>query len=206
MKTSLLSAFAITIALVTSASAQPAPKVEAKPVAAKVQTGSYAVDPDHTQITFAVSHIGLSAYRGRLENASGTLKLDPANLAATSFDVTVPTDSINTPSAKLNDELKSADWLDAKTFPQITFKSKSVAVTGPKTAKVTGDLTLHGVTRPVTLNAVLYGSGENPLNKKYTVGFELDGQIKRSDFGVKTYLPMIGDAVDLTISAAFEKQ
>ena len=142
MKTSILSAFAVALALIGPASAQSAPKAdikadikaETKTVATKVEAGSYAIDPDHTQVTFTVSHIGLSAYRGRLENASGTLKLDPDNLAATSFDVTVPTASINTPSAKLNDELKGADWLDAGAFPQITFKSKSVDVTGPKTA------------------------------------------------------------------------
>jgi polyisoprenoid-binding protein YceI len=102
--------------------------------------------------------------------------------------------------------LKGDQWLDAKANPQITFKAKSVTVTGPQTATVTGDLTLHGVTKPVNLQAKLNGGGVNPLDKKFTVGFELAGKIKRSDFGVKTYLPLIGDEVDLTISAAFEKQ
>lgn len=118
----------------------------------------------------------------------------------------VPTDSVNTPVDKLTDELKGAEWLDAKAFPQIRFKASRVTVTGPSEAKVTGELTLHGVTKPVTLIAKLHGAGVNPLNKKVTVGFDLTGSIRRSDFGVKTYLPLIGDEVDIEISAAFEKQ
>jgi polyisoprenoid-binding protein YceI len=201
MKTSLLSALAIIVALSSSASAQtaaaPAPKIE---------PGAYTVDPYHTQVTFAVSHMGFTEFRGRLGNASGTLQLDADHPAGSSFEVTVTTDSVNTPVDKLTEELKGDQWLDAKANPQITFKAKSVTVTGPQTANVTGDLTLHGVTKPLTLEAKLYGGGINPLDKKFTVGFELAGKVKRSDFGVKTYLPLIGDEVDLTISAAFEKQ
>jgi polyisoprenoid-binding protein YceI len=201
MKTSLLSALAITVAL----SGPIAAETSTKP-AVKIEPGAYAVDPYHTQVTFAVSHMGFTEFRGRLGNVSGTLQLDADHPAGSSFEVTVPTDSVNTPVDKLTEELKGDQWLDAKANPQITFKAKSVTVTGPKTAKVTGDLTLHGVTKPVTLDAKLNGGGVNPLDKKFTVGFELAGKVKRSDFGVKTYLPLIGDDVDLTISAAFEKQ
>jgi polyisoprenoid-binding protein YceI len=200
MKTFFLSALAIIVALSGPASAQtaatPAPKIE---------PGAYAVDPYHTQVTFAVSHMGFTEFRGRLGNASGTLQLDAEHPAGSSFEVTVPTDSVNTPVDKLTEELKGDQWLDAKANPQITFMAKSVTVTGPQTANVTGDLTLHGVTKPLTLEAKLHGGGINPLDKKFTVGFELAGKVKRSDFGVKTYLPLIGDEVDLTISAAFEK-
>jgi polyisoprenoid-binding protein YceI len=201
MKTSLLSALAIALSLSGSVSAQ----TPAEP-AVKIEPGAYAVDPYHTQVTFAVSHMGFTEFRGRLGNASGTLQLDAEHPADSSFEVTVPTDSVNTPVDKLTEELKGDQWLDAKANPQITFKAKSVTVTGPQTAKVTGDLTLHGVTKPLTLEAKLNGGGINPLDKKFTVGFELAGKVKRSDFGVKTYLPLIGDEVDLTISAAFEKQ
>jgi polyisoprenoid-binding protein YceI len=201
MKTSLLSALALTVAL----SGPIAAETSTKP-AVKIEPGAYAVDPYHTQVTFAVSHMGFTEFRGRLGNVSGTLQLDAEHPAGSSFEVTVPTDSVNTPVDKLTEELKGDQWLDAKANPQITFKAKSVTVTGPQTAKVTGDLTLHGVTKPVTLDAKLNGGGVNPLDKKFTVGFELAGKVKRSDFGVKTYLPLIGDEVDLTISAAFEKQ
>ena len=85
--------------------------------------------------------------------------------------------SVDTPVAKLTDELKSDQWLDAKKYPQITFKATSVTVTGPGEAKVTGDFTLHGVTKPLTLTAKLVGGGANPITKKYNVGFELSGKI-----------------------------
>lgn len=185
--------------------AQTAPKSDAARVE-QVESGGYAVEPDHTQIGFGVSHLGFSNFRGRFGDASGTLRLDAGNPSNSSFDVQVPTASVNTAVDKLTGELKSADWLDAKAFPQIRFKASHVEPTGPREANVTGELTLHGVTKPVTLVAKLHGAGVNPLNKKVTVGFDLAGTIRRSDFGVKTYLPLIGDEVVLEISAAFEKQ
>jgi polyisoprenoid-binding protein YceI len=89
---------------------------------------------------------------------------------------------------------------------RLTFVSTKVAPAGKDKAKVTGDLTLHGVTKPVTLDVSLVGAGTNPLNKKVTVGFEATGTIKRSEFGVKTYVPLIGDELHLTIAGAFERQ
>ncbi|MBB5046448.1 polyisoprenoid-binding protein YceI [Rhodopseudomonas rhenobacensis] len=195
----LLPVLAVTLAFTVPALAQTA-------AAPQVEAGTYAVDPGHTQVEFGVSHMGFSNFRGRFSDASGALQLDPKAPAKSTFDVTVPTISVNTPVAKLNDELKGDQWLDAKAFPQITFKATSVTPTGPNEAKVTGNFTLHGVTKPLTLNAKLHGAGVNPLNKKVTVGFDLTGSLKRSDFGVKTYVPLIGDEVDITISAAFEKQ
>ena len=118
----------------------------------------------------------------------------------------VETASVDTPVAPLNDELRGDQWLDARRFPQITFRSTGIIVTGPHAARVTGDVTLHGVTQPLTLAATLQGAGVDPITHKYTVGFELSGRIRRSDFGVKTDLPLVGDDVELTISAAFEKK
>lgn len=173
---------------------------------AAVKSGSFVVDPGHTQVGFSVLHMGFTHYEGRLTNVSGTLDLSAETPASSSLDVSVPVSTVSTTSVKLDDELKSKDWLDAATFPTMTFKSKSVAVTGKGEAKVVGDLTLHGVTKPVTLSAHFVGSGVNPLSKKYTVGFEITGDIKRSDFGVKTYVPLISDAVHLTINGAFEQK
>jgi polyisoprenoid-binding protein YceI len=202
MRTTVFSALAISLVLTGSALAQSAATHDA----AKIESGTYAVDPYHTQVAFGVAHMGFSTFRSRFNTASGTLHLDTQKPAASTFDVQVAVDSVDTPVAKLTDELKSDQWLDAKKYPQITFKATSVTVTGPGEAKVTGDFTLHGVTKPLTLTAKLVGGGANPLSKKYNVGFELSGKILRSDFGVKTYVPLIGDEVDLTISAAFEKQ
>lgn len=188
----------------TAPKAAKAQAVKTEPV--KVESGTYAIDPDHTQVGFMVSHMGFSEFRGRFGDVSGTLQLDGANPAKSSFDIKLPTASVNTPVDKLTEELKAADWLDAKAHPEIVFKSQNVTVTGPRQAKVTGELTLHGVTKKVTLDARLHGAGVNPLNKKVTVGFDLTGTIKRSDFGVTKYAPLIGDEVGLEISAAFEKQ
>jgi len=174
--------------------------------ASKVDAGTYAVEPAHTRVQFAVSHMGFTNYYGDFTQASGSLTLDPKSGAASKLDVTVPVDTVSTTNAKLDGELKSPAWLDAAQFPTMTFKSTKVTRMGPNGARVNGDLTLHGVTKPVILNVTFNGAGTNPLDKKYTVGFEATGKIKRSDFGVKTYVPLIGDSVDLTINGAFEKQ
>ena len=173
---------------------------------AQVQPGTYAVEPQHTQVGFGVSHMGFTTYYGRFSNASGTLELSPKAPASSKLDVTVPVSTVSTTSDKLDEELKGAQWFDAQQFPQMTFKSTKVVTEGKDRAKVMGDLTLHGVTKPVTLTVRFQGAGTNPLDKKYTVGFEATGEIRRSDFGIKTYVPLIGDQVQLMISGAFERQ
>ena len=173
---------------------------------AQIPAGTYAVDPGHTQVGWRVSHMGFSNYAGGFSDVSGTLELQPKNPAAAKLSVKIPVASVTTTSTKLTDELKGDQWLDAAKFPDMTFVSTKVAPAGKDHAKVTGDLTLHGVTKPVTLDVTLVGAGVNPLSKKYTVGFEATGTLKRSEFGVKTYVPLIGDELHLTIAGAFEKQ
>jgi polyisoprenoid-binding protein YceI len=179
----------------------------AAPVLAQtdVQSGTYKVEPAHTEVLFGVMHLGFTTYHGVFSGASGSLVLDSTNPAASKLDVSVPTASVWTPSDKLTEELKGPQWLDAAKYPAMTFRSTSVTPTGATTADVAGELTLHGVTKPVVLKAKFNKAGPNPLTKAYTTGFEVSGVIKRSDFGVSTYVPMVGDDVDLTISAAFEK-
>lgn len=186
--------------------AAPAHAQVANHEASKVEAGTYAVDPDHTQVGFGVSHMGFTTYYGHFSGASGTLVLAPAKPADSRLEITVPAGTISTTSDKLDGELKSEQWFDVAKFPQVTFRSTKVISAGQGAAKVTGDLTLHGVTRPVTLDVHFVGAGTNPLNKKYTVGFQATGEISRSAFGVKTYVPLIGDAVAITLSGAFEKQ
>jgi polyisoprenoid-binding protein YceI len=203
MKTPMLSiALALGLATVGSALAQaPAPRD-----ASKVEAGTYALDPNHTQVVFTVSHMGFSNYTGLFSGASGDLTLDPKAAAASTLNVSVPVASVMTTSPKLDAELKSAQWIDAAQFPVMTFVSTKVVPDGADKATVTGDLTLHGVTKPIVLSVTFVGAGTNPLSKKLTVGFEATGEIKRSDFGVKTYVPLIGDALHLTIAGAFERK
>ncbi len=200
MKTFALSLLPI-IAVAAGASAQPVP---ADADAADVRAGLYKVDPNHTQVTFGVSHMGFSEYRGRFSGVEGTLSLDPKRIAATNLDVSIPVGSVSTTSVTLDGELKSDQWLDATRFPQMRFRSVHVVRTGPGRAQIDGELTLHGATRAVTLQARFVGAGVNPLDKAYTVGFEATGRLSRSAFGVKTYTPLIGDEVTLTLAGAFE--
>ena len=169
-----------------------------------VHPGTYTVEPSHTRIAFAVSHLGFTTWFGDFTGASGTLRLDPTNPAGSTLSVSVPIASVSTTNAKLDSELKEADWLDAAKYPAATFTATRITATAG-TAKVAGTLTLHGVTKPVTFSVKFNGAGVNALDKQYTVGFEVRGRIKRSEFGVTKYIPLVGDDVDLIISAAFEQ-
>jgi polyisoprenoid-binding protein YceI len=171
---------------------------------ATVQEGAYSVEPYHTRVLFSVAHLGFTTWYGEFTKVSGTLNLMPKDVAKSTLEIHIPVASVSTSNAKLDGELKSADWLDATQFPEIVFKSDKITKTGKDTGEVTGTLTFHGVTKPVTLAVKFNAAGVNFLDKKYTTGFEVSGKIKRSDFGVKTYLPAIGDEVNLIISAGFE--
>jgi polyisoprenoid-binding protein YceI len=185
-----------------------APALAAGPAStdpAAVAAGNYAVEGSHTRVQFSVSHMGFSDWYGDFAGTTGTLSLDPKQLAATKLEISIPVASVTTTNAKLDAELKSAEWFDAGKHPTIRFVATKVERTAADRANITGDLTFHGVTRPVVLDARFNGAGINPLSKAYTIGFNATTTINRSDFGVKTYVPLIGDAVTLRISAAFEK-
>ena len=172
---------------------------------AQVQPGTFQVEPNHTRVQFSVMHLGFTHYWGDVSGVSGTLTLDPANASSDRVSVTIPVASISTTNATLDGQIKSPMFLDGTAYPDITFVSTSVTPTGSTTATIVGDLTLHGVTHPITLQAKFNAAGVNLMSKAYTVGFDATGSFNRSDFGVKTYVPMIGDNVDITISAAFQK-
>jgi polyisoprenoid-binding protein YceI len=174
--------------------------------ATNVKQGAYTIEPQHTQVMFGVDHMSFTTYYGRFSDVSGTLVLSPQAPSTSKFEIHVPVSTISTTSKTLDDELRGDHWFDSKKFPEIVFSSIGVTVTGQGTAKVAGALTMHGLTRPVTLNVTFHGAGVNALDKKYTVGFEASGHLKRSDFGINPNVPLIGDGVDLIISAAFEKQ
>jgi polyisoprenoid-binding protein YceI len=180
-----------------------APPVTTDP--AKVPAGTYKIEPYHTQVLFSVNHMGFSYFTGNFSGVSGAAVLSPKKPASMSVSVSVPVASVSTTSPKLIEELKEADWLDATKFPTMVFRSSSITTTGPGTADITGTLTLHGVTKPLTLHAKFVGAGVNILSKNETAGFQLTGTLKRSDFGVSKYVPLISDEVSLTINAAFEK-
>jgi polyisoprenoid-binding protein YceI len=175
------------------------------PEPARVKAGSYTVDSAHTQVVFKVNHLGFNSYYGIFGGAKGSLTLDPAKPTASAVSIEIPIALILTTNNELNTHLKAPDFFDAAKFPTATFKSTSVAVEGTK-AKITGNLTLKGVTKPVVLDAWFTGAGVGPMNKAETVGFEATTTVKRSDFGVSYGVPLVSDEVPLKITVAFEKK
>jgi polyisoprenoid-binding protein YceI len=197
-------ALAALLSLAVAAPAARAQAVAQSPQA--VKAGTYKIEPHHTQVVFSVSHFGFTDFSGFFSGASGTLVLDPKNPAASTLTVSIPVNSVMTTSSVLDQELRGEQWLDAAKIPTATFTSTKVTPTGERTATIDGNLTLHGVTKPFTLQAHLGGAGVNPLDKAYTVGFAVTGVIPRGDFGVKEDLPVVGNDVHLTIAGAFELQ
>jgi len=188
--------------LVLSAGAVQAQAISTSPAA--VLAGSYKLDPGHSKITWSVTHFGFSTYIGQFASVNGTLKLDPKAPANDAVDVTVDTGSLGTLNPELDTQLKSKGFLDVAAFPTATFKATKVTVTGERTANIDGQLTLHGVTKPVVVQAVFNQGGANPLDKKYSLGFAGSAKIKRSEFGITAYVPAISDDVTLTIEAEFK--
>ena len=190
--------------------AQSAPQVPGQVDATRVIAGTYTADPAHSLIAWEVNHFGFSDYIGLFGDVAGTLTLDPANLSTASVDVTIPVARVTTASSGLTDHLLRPGKDGAKPDffgpepAEARFVSTSVDATGPS-ATIDGNLTLNGITRPVTLAAEFTGAGNNPYNKKLTVGFSATTTIKRSDFGIDTAIPLVSDEVELEIHVAFEK-
>lgn len=173
---------------------------------ARVTAGTYRVDPAHTQIRWRLDHLGFSPFDGFFADPTGTLVIDPARLDMAKLQIAMPMERVVTTSPALDKHLKNADFFDVAKYPTATFTSTRVQATGQR-ARITGNLTLHGVTRPVVLDARFVGAGNAPRgDKALNIGFEATTRIRRSDFGMKYALPAIGDTVDIAINAAFVKQ
>lgn len=179
---------------------------------AAVTGGTYTADPGHTLVTWTVDHMGFSPYTGIFGDVTGTLQLDPKNLNATKVEVTIPVSKVTTASSGLTAHLTRAgkdggkpDFFGANAA-DAKFVSTGVVARG-QAATVTGNLTLNGVTRPVTLQATFYGAGKFGMGgpAKENVGFHATGTIKRSEFGLGFGVPIVSDAVTLDIAAAFQK-
>lgn len=175
------------------------------PTLADMPGGKYTLDKSHANIIFSINHLGFSYYKGRFNDFDATLFYDAKDASKSAVKVTVDIASIDTNNSELEGKLKSDKFFDAAKFPVATFTSTKFVKTSEKTGKLTGDLSLHGVTRPVTLDVTLQGVGENPYSKKSTLGFSGTTTIKRSEFGVTEYVPYVGDDVTLTIDAEFGK-
>lgn len=166
---------------------------------------AYKVDPTHTQVEFTYSHFGFSNITGRFDKVEADFQFDPANPADSSVKVTIPVDSISTGVAKLDEHLLSADFFDATQFPTATFTSTGVTDQGNGKLAVAGDLTIHGVTKPVVMDVTINKVAEHPMSKKPAAGFDASFDIKRSDFGVGGYAPAVSDEVRIEITVEAQK-
>ena len=163
-------------------------------------TETYTLDPQHTAIVWNINHLGFSTPSGKFM-ASGTLVLDEAKPQNSKVDVVIQMASLVTGIQELDKHLKGQLFFDVAQFPTATFVSDKVTVVNKKMAKVKGMLTLHGVSKPITLDVKFNKTGINPINNKKTVGFSATAQLKRSDFEINTLLPEVGDEVKLNIQA-----
>lgn len=159
----------------------------------------FLLDKPHTQVIFVVNHMGFSHSYGKFTDYEGAIALDTATPADSSVEVTIKTASLDLDDDKWNEHMKGKDFFDVEKFPTMTFKSTKVEVTGEKTANVTGDLTLLGVTKPVTLAVTQNGLGKHPMKDVMATGFSGTATIKRSDFGMGYGIPMVGDDVKVII-------
>jgi polyisoprenoid-binding protein YceI len=163
-----------------------------------VLANDYTIDPNHSYVSFAINHLGFSTMRGKFDRQSGSMQFDPAGKKA-SVTIEIDAASIDTGHDKRDAHLQSPDFLNAVENPTIGFKSTGVTWNGAKLATVSGDLTILGVSKPVTLQVTSMNCGEHPFSKKWTCGFDATGSIKRTDFGVNYGIPAIGEVLDLQI-------
>lgn len=182
-----LASAALMVAALFAAGAQAAPS-------------PYALDPHHTQITFGWTHFGFSHMSGRFDKVDGTFLFDPAAPAKSKVEVSIPIASISTGVADLDDNLRSDGFFDAGKFPTATFKSTSVKSTGKDKLAVSGDLTIHGVTKPVILDVTINKIGTHPMAQRAAAGFDASTTIKRTDFGISKYAPNVSDEIQIHIS------
>lgn len=165
----------------------------AKPVA-------YTIDPGHTATVFSWSHFGFSTPSANFSDIQGTITVDNEKPANSSVNVTIPVLSINTNVKALDEHIQKAEFFDVEKYPNITFKSTKVQALGKNKYKITGDLTIKGVTKPVVLDAVLNKQAVHPMTKLQTIGFNATTSFNRSAFNVGAYVPNVGDKITVNIT------
>lgn len=174
--------------------------------AAKARAGNYEVDPNHASVLFAINHFGFSVFRGRFDTVSGALNLDTDMPENSSVTADVLVNSLHTGVSALDPQILDKAMFDAERHNTANFTSTFVHQTNENSAFIDGILTIKGVRKPITLNAHFIGSGTNPLTGKRTVGFSATTKILRSEFGLKEWLPFVGDEVDIAIDVEFVEQ
>ncbi len=212
----IAAAAAVSLAACSQPATTPTEPAEAaRPVNAP--SGAYTLDPYHTTITVRAKHFGLSNYALRLNGVTGTLNFNADDPTQSSIEATVATNTLDTPYTGDRDfdaELQNSEWLDSAQFPTATFRSTAIERTGPNTARVTGDLTIRGVTHPITLDATYNTShASHPMGfPTALIGFSATGTFQRSQYGLNVLQPSapgasdgVADEVELAIEAEFTR-
>lgn len=169
-------------------------------------TGSYTLDKSHAAIIFQINHLGYSSYVGRFNNFDAKLQLDAADPRRSMVEATIVPTSVDTNNPELQDKLHGEYYFNVAKFPEIKFSSRGITLVNANSGTITGDLTMLGITKPVVLQVTLNGAGMNPYASVYTVGFTANTVIKRSEWGMKTLVPQVGDEVKVTINAEFHRE
>lgn len=159
---------------------------------------SYTIDPGHTYPSFEINHLGFSTMRGTFDTTSGSITLDPAAKSG-SIEITIDTTSVDTGHAKRDDHLRTDEFFNVAQFPTMTYKASKLKFNGDKLAGADGELTLLGVTKPVSLTITSFNCGPHPMNKKPLCGANATATVKRSEFGMKTAIPAVSDEVKISI-------
>lgn len=164
-------------------------------------------DPAHSKLSFGITHLGISEVDGLFKKFEATATTNKADFSDAVFELTVDVNSIDTEIEMRDNHLRSADFFEVEKYPSMTFKSTSIKKVSANKYQLSGNLTLHGVTKPVTMDLWYRGTVENAQSKKLTAGFQLTGTIKRSDFGVgpKFQAPMLSDEVRIKADGEFIK-
>ncbi len=188
----------------------PVKAEEAKPAAPTVSTdiaqapaGDYVLEKNHASIAFKARHMGFSDYLMRFNDFDASITLDPKAIEKSSVKAEVKVASFDSNNPKLLEHVSTKDFFNASAFPTISFVSKKIEKTGANTGKISGDLTLLGVTKPVVLNATFIGGGKHMMMQKYDIGFKATTTIKRSEFGMNYGLAMVSDEIPVEINAEF---
>ncbi|NYZ63400.1 YceI family protein [Luteimonas deserti] len=185
--------------------APPAATAPADPAGTTAETitgvsGTYILDPKHTDVIAQWSHFGFSNPIAHFGEVDGRIVYDADNVANSSVEVTLPLSGLNSHVGDFDEHLRSADFFDAANYPTATFRSTAVERAGANALRVTGDLTIKDITRPVVLDVTINKFGEQPMAKRPAAGFDAVATIKRSDFGVGAYAPNVSDEVQLRIT------
>lgn len=169
----------------------------------KTLNGVWKSDPPHSRLGFTVTHLGIADISGRFNDFSVTVTSEKSDFSDAKFELSGKITSIDTGVEARDNHLKTAEFFDAEKYPTIAFKSTSLKKSGKGKYKMTGDLTLHGVTKAVAMEVLYRGTTENPMNKKQTAGFLITGTLKRTDFGIGSQFPsaMISDLVEFRADA-----